>query len=102
MMQVNNNGIVSFDKPFASSSVKSLPLSGSDKIIAPYWADVDTRGTGKVYYRQATDPSLLARASSEIQKAFSLSRNFTIMNLFIVTWDAVGFYPTRADKVPLI
>ena len=97
--QVNTNGIVSFDKPFVSSSIKSLPLSGGDKIIAPFWADVDTRGAGKVFYRQAIDPSLLARASSEIQETFSLSQNFTIKNLFVVTWNAVGFYPTRADKV---
>ena len=96
---MNTNGIVSLEKPFVSSSIDSLPLSGANKIIAPYWADIDTRGTGKIFYRQTTDPGLLARASSEIQKAFSLSQDFTVKNLFIATWNAVGFYPTRADKV---
>ena len=69
------------------------------KIIAPYWADVDTRGTGQIFFRQTTDPSLLARALSEIKAAYPLSQNIAITNLFIVTWDAVGYYNNEIDKV---
>ena len=96
---MNTNGVISIDSSFTSSSVHSLPLSGTQKIIAPYWADVDTRGTGQIFYRQTTDPRLLARASSEIQAAYPLSQNITITNLFIVTWDAVGYYHYKIDKV---
>ena len=67
--------------------------------MAPYWANVDTRGTGQIFYRQSTDPSLLARATSEIQL---VSKNVTITNLFIATWDAVGYYSRKTDKVNLI
>ena len=67
--------------------------------MAPYWANVDTRGTGKIFYRQSTDPSLLARATSEIRL---VSKNVTITNLFIATWDAVGYYSRKTDKVNLI
>ena len=77
----------------------SLPLSGTDKIIAPYWADVDIRGSGAIYYRQTTDPSLLTRATSEIRAAFPMSQNITIQSLLIATWYRVGHYIVSSDKV---
>ena len=67
--------------------------------IAPYWYDVDTRGTGEIYYRQTTNSTLLARAAKEIKAAFSTSQNVNITNLFIVTWNAVGYYSRGTDKV---
>ena len=76
-----------------------LPLFGSQRFIAPYWADVDLRGTGEVYYRQTNDPVLLARATNEIQTAFPMSQDVDITHLFIVTWDAVGYYFRHIDKV---
>ena len=96
---MNTNGVISFRYPFTSSFTTSLPLSGTYQIIAPYWADVDTRGTGQIFYRQSIDPDLLARASSEIQAAYPLSQNVTVTNLFITTWDAVGYYYRETDKV---
>ena len=55
LLQVNTNGVVSLDSRFTSSYVRSLPLTGTDKIMAPFWANVDTRGTGQIFYRQTTD-----------------------------------------------
>ena len=78
-----------------------LPINGSS-FIAPYWADVDLRGIGEVYYRQANSSALLARASNEIQTAFINHHNVNITNLFIVTWDTVGYYSEMTDKVRLI
>ena len=96
---MNTNGIISFERPFLLFSTRSLPLRGTDQILAPYMADVDTTGTGKIFYRQTVEPIQLARASSEIQRAYGLSQNFTIKSLFIATWSAVGFFPRRTDKV---
>ena len=87
---------------YSSYSPLLLPLNGTDsteQIIAPYWADVDTSGTGEIFYRQSTDPSLLARATSKIQAAFPASENVTIESLVIVTWDKVGYYDSNTDKV---
>ena len=69
-----------------------LPLSDilSQPVIAPYWADVDARTVGNIFYRQTSEPSLLARATRELQSAFPTSSNATIKNLLIATWDAVG------------
>ena len=77
-------------------------MSGTVKVIAPYWADVDTRGTGQIFYRQSTDPSLLARASNEIEAAYPLSQNATITHLFIATWDAVGYFYFGIDQVYML
>jgi len=98
-IQVNDNGVISFGDRFNVRTPKSLPLNTADKIIAPYWADVDTRIIGQVFYRQTTDPSLLARATNEIRAAFSNLHNVTITDLFIATWDNVGYYNRKSDKV---
>ena len=74
-----------------------LPITGTN-FIAPYWGDVDTSGTGQVYYRQTNDSILLARAANDIQSV-SLSENVVITNLFIVTWNAVGYFSGNTDKV---
>ncbi|XP_065894677.1 sushi, nidogen and EGF-like domain-containing protein 1 [Dysidea avara] len=93
---VNDNGVISFGSSFDDENTPlPLPLSGDDRIIAPYWADVDTRDTGHIYYRQTTKPNLLARASSEISALFP---NVDIMHLLIVTWDSVGYYVRNTDK----
>ena len=68
-------------------------------MIAPYWADVDTTGTGQIYYRQTTNSTLLARATNEIRMAFPTSQNVNVTNLLIATWDSVGYYDSRTDKV---
>ena len=78
-----------------------LPLSRIS-FIAPYWADFDLRGTGEVYYRQTKDPILLARATNEIQTAFSLPHHVVATNLVIATWDAVGYFSRHTDKVRML
>ena len=78
-----------------------LPLTQQLTIIAPYWSDVDNRGTGQVFYRQTNDPVLVARVANELQSA-NLSQNEVITNLFIATWNAVGYYSRHTDKVNLI
>ena len=98
-MQINDNGIISFNSRYNVRTPLSLPLLGSQMIIAPYWADVDLRGTGRVFYRQTTDPSLLARATSEIRAAFPGFLVLTMRNLLIATWDRVGYYLQKGDKV---
>jgi len=71
----------------------------SERFIAPYWADVDTTEIGQIYYRQTNKSALLARATSEIQRAFTTSENLNVTNLLIVTWDTVGYYDRHMDKV---
>jgi len=100
-LQVSDNGVVSLGGPFYSYTPEELPLNGS-MIIAPFWADADVRGTGRVFYRQTTDPSLLDRATSEIRAAFPMDEYFSLTNLLIISWDAIGYYDRGTDKVMII
>ena len=101
-VQINDNGVISFNNTYNVRTPLPLPLNGTQQIIAPYWADVDTSGTGEVYYRQSTDPSLLARATRELQEAFPSSKISMITNLLIATWVDVGYYYQKTDKVSSI
>ena len=99
VVQVNANGVISLSSDFDDSVAHPLPLTGTDKIIAPYWADVDITGTGDIYYRQTTDDDLLARATEQIRTAFPYSQVVSVENLLVATWDRVGYYPEGTDKV---
>ena len=72
------------------------------KIIAPFWADIDTRDRGgQVWYHQSRSESDLKRAASEIRAAHpnQVPNDFKVTNLFIATWKEVGYYNRKKDKV---
>jgi len=72
---INNNGNLSFDNGYCTFTASGFPVSGFP-MVAPFWADVDTRNTtsGTVYYRSEA-------------------------NRFTVIWDHVGYYNAHADKL---
>ena len=65
-----------------------------DALIAPFWADADTRdgrGTGHVYYRSTLNQTLLNRATEIVNTAFT-GANFVSEHLYVVTWFEVGYF----------
>ncbi len=97
---VNNNGAISMNA--GVSAYTGLPFPYSDNpLIAPYWADVDTRAAnaGTVWYRTAQDSALLREVSTEIQGSFMGATSFNATFAEVVTWDRVGYYNQRADKL---
>jgi hypothetical protein len=72
----NNNGNISFGNGIAAYTPTG-PQGAAQPIISPFFADVDTRGTGSGVMHVRTD----------------------IANEVIVTWDAVGYYDAHADKL---
>ena len=95
--QVNNNGDVSFSVNYPEYDPKPFPISVP--IIAPFWADVDTRcnGSGDVYFRETTSNAIRAKAARDIQSSLSLENAFYPSSVIIATWDQVGYYSCR-DK----
>ncbi|BFZ12302.1 hypothetical protein BsWGS_15341 [Bradybaena similaris] len=94
---VNLNGHVSFDTEvpdYRAELVIPLQLP----VIALFFADIDTRATGQVFYRSTSDSRHLNRAASEIRANFGGFETFTPKSLFIVTWDRVGYYQQQSDK----
>ena len=97
-MQVNNNGLLSFVRGVSQFTPEAFPLSGNLRVIAPFWADVDTRGTGTVWFRSTNDSGLLARARDEVA-AFLNQEGFIPSYIFIATWDHVGYFRRNTDRV---
>ncbi|MEI8259210.1 MAG: nidogen-like domain-containing protein, partial [Deltaproteobacteria bacterium] len=44
-LYINNNGNVTFNAPVGTYTPSAFPIA-AQPMIAPWWADVDTRGTG--------------------------------------------------------
>lgn len=73
---LNNNGNITFNGGLATFTPEG-PQGATQPVIAPYFADVDTRGQGSglVYY------------------------NTSIPNETILTWDHVGYFGAHDDKL---
>ncbi|CAN8003110.1 unnamed protein product [Ixodes hexagonus] len=95
-LYVNDNGLVSFLTEVPSFFSAQFPLPYP--LIAPLYCDVDTRGAGRVFYRETQDEGLLLRFSALVAGQFAGSP-FRARSLFVATWDGVGAYEQKADKV---
>jgi len=98
---VNNNGDITFNRSLTSFTPEQFPLQSFNvPIVAPYWADVDTRGTGTVWYRVTTDPQTVLSVRNGIAVAFpQLSTSFIAQEVVVATWDQVGYFDSHIDKV---
>lgn len=80
---VNNNGNVTFDGPLSTFTPFGLS-NPARQIIAPFFADVDTR-----------DPSSNPNRNNVVYGSGTLDGR----NAFQVTWDAVGYFSTRVNRL---
>ena len=74
-LYINNNGNISFGSPYPTYSPSAFPTT-QFIMVAPFWADVDTRNpaSGLVYYK--VTPTYM-----------------------IVRWNNVGYFSNMADKI---
>lgn len=112
-MQINTNGILSFGAPSSEFSSSSFPLNSRDarrgltfNVIAPFWGDVDTtvEGSGRIWFRQTSSIEQLSQAKESILAHSLLYLDTDLSNfhpslMVVVTWDHVGYYRSRFDKV---
>jgi hypothetical protein len=71
---INNNGNITFNGPLSAFSATAFPSTGNG-IVAPFWADVDTRnGNGQVVYK--ITPTAV-----------------------YINWEDVGYYSMQGDKL---
>ncbi|MDQ6737803.1 MAG: PEP-CTERM sorting domain-containing protein [Gemmatimonadota bacterium] len=77
---LNNNGNITFAGPLATYTPFGLTGGGVPPIIAPFFADVDTRGAGS---------ALLTYGSSTVSGH----------NAFGVDWNGVGYFGSHTDKL---
>lgn len=101
-MQVNTNGVVSFLQNVVQYTPDSFPLGNDRRMIAPFWADVDTTTNGTVWYRETTDFNLLREATDEVGRVFAVDFKFNPFRaewMLIATWDRVPFYNAHGANV---
>ncbi|KAM8787743.1 sushi, nidogen and EGF-like domain-containing protein 1 [Rhynchonycteris naso] len=91
-LYVNNNGIISFLKEVSQFTPVAFPIAKDRCVVAAFWADVDNRRAGDVYYREAADPATLRRATEDIRRYFPELPDFSATWVFIATWYRVTFF----------
>ncbi|XP_075363904.1 sushi, nidogen and EGF-like domain-containing protein 1 isoform X12 [Mycteria americana] len=91
-LYVNNNGIISFLKEVSQFTPVAFPISRDRRVVAAFWADVDNRQAGDVYYRESTEQPILERASRDITQYFPEFPGFSAQWVFIATWYRVTFF----------
>lgn len=98
---VANNGAISFVSGLGAYTGQAFPTIGLPPMIAPYWADVDTRATGggTVWYRTTQDAAFLKTISTDIGSSFLGTGTFNATFAQVVTWDHVGYYNFHTDKL---
>jgi hypothetical protein len=75
-LYINNNGNITFEAPNGAYTPTAINAGFHNPIIAAFWADVDTRGHGNVYYDEDAADGVMT-----------------------ITWDHVGYYNQRSDKL---
>jgi gliding motility-associated-like protein len=78
---INNNGNVSFGSPYGTYSANPFPTAGFT-MVAPFWADVDTRGSD---------------CTGQIGDGGEVLYKITPTAMF-VNWVEVGYYGCLVDK----
>ncbi|XP_016089591.1 sushi, nidogen and EGF-like domain-containing protein 1 [Sinocyclocheilus grahami] len=107
-LYVNNNGLVSFLREVSQFTPVAFPIAGDRRVVAPFWADVDNRRAGKVFYRESKDPAILRRATADINRYFPEFPMFVTTWVLIATWHQVTFFggssitPVNTFQVVLI
>ncbi|NXA00565.1 SNED1 protein, partial [Nesospiza acunhae] len=91
-LYVNNNGIISFLKEVSQFTPVAFPISKDRRVVAAFWADVDNRRAGEIYYRESTEQPILDRASRDIAQYFPEFPEFSAQWVFIATWYRVTFF----------
>lgn len=92
IFKVNNNGLVSFLREVSQFTPVAFPIAGDRRVVAPFWADVDNRRAGKVFYRESKDPAILRRATADINRYFPEFPMFVTTWVLIATWHQVTFF----------
>lgn len=97
-LYVNNNGNVTFGSGLSSFTPTSIGGSSTNPIIAPFWADVDTRDSN---YSSTISGGFVTPTSGGNSMGSNLTWYDidTTTNTLTVTWDDVGYYYYGTDKL---
>lgn len=86
-LYVNNNGNITFNGPLSQFTPSQISAGLGNPIIAPFWADVDTRGGVA-----ATTPGGNSTGTNLVYYDLDVANH-----VFTVTWDDVGYFPSATN-----
>ncbi len=93
---MNENGLLSFLTEIPSFINVQFPVDYP--LLAALYSDVDCRMAGHVWYRKSSSSADLNLAADWIEEA-GFERSFSPDEVFVATWDGVGYFEERSDKV---
>jgi hypothetical protein len=88
-LYVNYNGSITFGSGLSKYSPTAITGNSTIPIIAPYWADTDTRGGSS---------TITPGGNSQGTNQIWFDRD-TVNKTFTATWDDVGYYFQSKDKL---
>lgn len=94
---INNNGNITFNQPLSQYTPSQIAGGSGNPIIAPFWADVDTRGG-------TANPTPGGQSTGSNLVHYDLD---ALNGVITVTWDDVGYYnyhttPPNAFQLQLV
>lgn len=92
LLQINENGVISFRRPFRSRFIQDFNnVRSFEAIIAPFWTDLalNRNQFDRILFRRVQNSTTLTRASSLTQEHFP-GMDFEPTDVIIVTWYRVG------------
>ena len=98
--------MISFDQPvsllskYVASKSKHFPIHR--KMVAPFFANINTTTNGGVFFRETEERTLLVRATNDVRRSFAYEKGFQATSLFIATWVKVEYQSKPKDKVSRI
>jgi VCBS repeat-containing protein len=87
-LYINNNGNITFAEPNGAFTPSQINAGANNPIIAPFWADVDTRGGPGI--------PTGGNATGSNHVYYNLD---SANGVLTVTWDDVGYYFEHSDKL---
>lgn len=99
-MQVNTNGILTFVTEYPDYINQPIPLEYPT--IAVFYSNIDTTDadeTTLVLFFKSQNPEKLAKASDLVRRSFTGSEDFQATVIYVATWENVGYYSAKNDKV---
>ncbi|XP_055837415.1 nidogen-like [Episyrphus balteatus] len=95
---INTNGILTFDKEFPEFI--NLEYPGRNPSIAPFFANVDTSVPSNstiISLFKSQNHEKLQKANSLVRRKYS--NNFEATILYVATWENVGYYNAKTDRL---
>lgn len=97
---INTNGILTFINEFSEYLNQPFPLEYIS--IAPFYSNIDTSGSNDsttISLFKSQNADKLEKANNLVRSVFSDEFDFEATTLYIATWENVGYYNGKTDKL---